>query len=143
MADQAFLVFHGGVVLLVGMLVGFPYGAAKVAGKDPVKEQNWRLAHNQNLQNGMLLLLVGACASLLQLGAGLAFMAWLLIAAAYCDMLALFIRAKTGHAGLLPSGPLANVIVFALFGGVLVGQLAGAVIFIYGAWQAMVHGAPS
>jgi hypothetical protein len=137
MTDQAALVFHGGVVLLVGMLVGFPYGAVQVAGKDPVKEQNWRLAHNQNLQNGMLLLIVGACAGLLQLGAGRTVMAWLFIFAAYCDMAALFIRARTGYTGRLPSGPLPNAATFALFCGVLVGQLGGALLFIYGAWRAI------
>ena len=33
-ASSILLVFHGGVVVLVGMLTGFPYGAAIVKGAD-------------------------------------------------------------------------------------------------------------
>jgi CDP-diglyceride synthetase len=139
---QSALVLHGGVVLLVGLLVGFPYGAAVVAKAEPASVQNWRLAHVQNIQNGMLLLLIAACSSYLRLSLEVAaLMAWLLIGAAYCDMLALFIRAATGHPGLLPKSPLPNVLVFALFGLTLVGQLSGICIFVFGAWRAMTTSA--
>ena len=138
---QSPLALHGGVVLLVGLLVGFPYGAALVAKADPVSVQNWRVAHVQNLQNGMLLLLVAACSSYLHLSLCVAnLMAWLLIAAAYCDMLAWFIRATTGHPGLWPTPPLPNVLVFALFGLTVAGQLSGICILVLGAWRAMNAG---
>lgn len=139
---QGVLVLHGGVVLLVGLLVGFPYGAALVAKTDPVSVQNWRVAHVQNLQNGMLLLLIAACSTSLRLSQGAAgLMAWLLVVAAYCDMLAWFIRAATGHSGLLPTPPLPNRLVFALFGVTGAGQLVGLCIFLFGAWEAVTAGA--
>ena len=110
------LTLHGGILLLVGMLGGLGYGAVLVWGMDAEAIANWRIVHVQNLQNGMLLLLVAACAGFTALSSG-AFRAitWILVVAAYCDGTAWFIRAATGHTGVMPGPPVANQIVFALF----------------------------
>ncbi len=129
------LVLNGALVFFVGMLVGIPYGIIRVRKSNPEAAENWRVSHAQNLQNGLLLLLVGACAPYLTLpGLAMQSMVYLLVIAAYADMVAWLIRPVTGHAGLVPELPLANFAVFACFGVTLLGQFAGIALLIYGAW---------
>lgn len=131
----ATLVLHGGVVFFVGMLAGLPYGVLRVRGGTPESLDNWRVAHVQNLQNGFLLLVAGACTSYLELPAlATAVLVYSLVVAAYTDMGAWLIRPVTGHAGLLPTPPIANIAAFALFSITLLGQFIGVAIFIYGAF---------
>jgi hypothetical protein len=63
----ATLVLHGAIVFFVGMLAGLPYGVLRARGGTPESLDNWRVAHVQNLQNGFLLLIVGACTRYLEL----------------------------------------------------------------------------
>ena len=132
------LVLHGGLLLFVGMAVGVPYALAAIADAGSEAAANWRVAHVQNLQNGMLLLLVAACSSYLALSTS-AFqaMTWILVVAAYCDMVGWFVRAMTGHRGLEPKPPAANLLVCALFGLTALGQFVGILVFIFGAWRAL------
>ena len=128
---------NGAIVFFAGMLAGFPYGLVLVAKNDSQAESNWRIAHSQNLQNGMLLLLVGACLPYLTLSQlSTELLLWSLVAAAYLDMTAWFIRATTGHSGLVPEPPLLNLVVVSLFGLTVIGQIVGIGIFIFGAWSA-------
>lgn len=128
------LVLNGAIVFFVGMIVGFPYGAVRVRGGDAETASNWRISHTQNLQNGLLLLVIGACAPYVTLSTlELQAMVYLLVTAAWCDMLAWLIRPLTGHEGLLPAPPAANFAVFALFGITVLGQLIGIALLIYGA----------
>jgi len=130
------LLLNGGLVFFVGMLVGVPYGVLRVRGESEETLDNWRVSHAQNLQNGMLLLIVGVCASYLELSATLmATMTWLLVAAVYCDMVAWWIRPLTGHKGLVPDPPPLNILAFGLFNLTLIGQFSGMALFIYGAWS--------
>lgn len=117
------------------MLAGLPYGVLRVRGGTPESLNNWRVAHVQNLQNGFLLLVVGACTIYLELSdSATALMVYLLVVAAYTDMGAWLIRPVTGHAGLLPTPPIANVATFVLFSVTLLGQFIGMTVFIYGAY---------
>ena len=140
----ATLVLHGSVVFFAGMLAGLPYGALRVRGGTPESLNNWRVAHVQNLQNGLLLLIAGACTSYLDLAAAAAaVMVYSLVIAAYTDMGAWLIRPITGHTGLLPTPPIANVAAFILFSVTLLGQFIGVAIFIYGAFERWAsQGAP-
>ena len=54
--DQATaaLLLNGAIVFLVGMLAGLPYGVIRGRKNSPEAEANWRVAHTQNLQNGLL-----------------------------------------------------------------------------------------
>ena len=132
------LVLHGGIVLFVGMLAGLRYGAALVRDPDTPTARDWRIVHVQNLQNGMLLLLAAACASYLRLSpSALSLMAWLFVVSAYTDMAAWFVRAGTGHSGMLPTPPAGNVVVFALFGVTMLGQFGAVALLVFGAWKAL------
>jgi len=131
----ATLLLNGAAVFFAGMLAGLPYGVLRVRQNRPEAEANWRIAHVQNLQNGLLLLLIGVSVPHLELTAlAMQSMVYLLVLAAYCDMAAFVIRPVTGHAGLLPEPPAANLAVFALFSVTLVGQFVGVALVIYGAW---------
>jgi len=131
----AVLLLNGAVVFFVGMLVGIPYGLLRARQSNPEAQENWRVSHAQNLQNGFLLLIVGVCASHLDLSdLAMQAMVYLLVVAAYCDMAAWLIRPVTGHTGFLPAPPAANLAAFALFGITLLGQFAGIGLLIYGAW---------
>jgi len=131
----ATLVLHGSVVFFAGMLAGLPYGVLRVRGGTPESLDDWRVGHVQNLQNGLLLLIAGACTSYLDLSeAAAAVMVYSLVISAYTDMGAWLIRPITGHTGLLPTPPIANVAVFILFSVTLLGQFIGVAILIYGAF---------
>lgn len=131
----AVLVLNGAIVFFVGMLVGIPYGVLRVRGASAAAQDNWRIAHVQNLQNGLLLLVVAACTPYTELPmSATAFMVYSLVVAAYCDMAAWLIRPLTGHTGFLPEPPTPNLLVFALFSVTLLGQFSGFSTFIYGAW---------
>ncbi len=130
------LILNGAIVFFVGMLVGLPYGVLRARGGSEEALDNWRISHVQNLQNGMLLLIAGVCASYIDLSASLlGFMTLVLVVAAYTDMGAWIIRPLTGHTGVLPDPPAANRAVFGLFNITLLGQFVGIAILIYGAWS--------
>ena len=102
--------------------------------------RTWPRVHHGPLNflsaNGFLLLIVGACASHLELSSFIFLaMTTLLIAAAYTDMVAWLVRPITGHAGLLPEMPVANMVVFVCFSLTIVGQLVGFSLFVFGAWS--------
>ena len=135
----AVLVLNGGIVFFVGMLAGLPYGVLRVRGASDQTLDDWRVAHVQNLQNGLLLLIAGACTVYVELSPfATTVMVWLLVVAAYCDMGAWFIRPITGHSGLLPEPPVANAVAFTLFSATIVGQFAGVGLFVFGAAQRWV-----
>ena len=132
----AVLLLNGSLVLFMGMVVGVPYGVLRAKDARPESHENWRISHSQNIQNGMLLLLVAACVPHVELSEPtLRAMVYLLVVAAYTDMAAWLIRPITGQSGLLPAGPPANLAVFALFGITVVGQFGGIALLIWGAWS--------
>mgnify|MGYP003694112701 CR=1 FL=1 len=55
---RARLVFHGAVVVMLGLLAGFPH-AFVLTGQLVGEERAWRMAHLEGLLNGMLMMLAG------------------------------------------------------------------------------------
>ena len=60
---RARLVFHGAVVVMLGLLAGFPH-AFVLTGQIAGEERAWRMAHLEGLLNGMLVLLAAAVSRL-------------------------------------------------------------------------------
>ena len=90
---QALMIAHAGLVLLLGMIAGFPFlfhliGEIRVwplpialAIQIPGSEQGWRAAHVGNILNGTMLLAVAAAFHRVTLSPGLRkAVAWSLIA---------------------------------------------------------------
>lgn len=58
------LLFHGSIVLLVGLLCGIPYGIAIVRRKNEDLIRAWKLAHGSLSLGGATMLAIAGCISL-------------------------------------------------------------------------------
>src|SRR5262245_17297805 len=109
------LVFHGAVVILLGLAAGFPF-AFVITGSLAGSERAWRMAHLEGVLNGLLLLAVAGVAERLTLATrGQAALAWALVITAYGNLLASVLAATYGVRGLEPGGPASNTLVYLLF----------------------------
>lgn len=133
---RARLVFHGAVVVLLGLLAGFPH-AFVLTGQLAGEERAWRMAHLEGLLNGMLAMLAAAVSGSLVLSAQQ--QTWLvrsLVAAAYGNVVASVLGATFGVRGLALAGPPANVVMNLLFWVAIGGVFAGVGLLIAGAANA-------
>jgi len=127
------LALHGLIVILSGLLVGFPYAMA-ISGDLGGEVRAWRMAHLEGILNGLLMLAVAAAGRLLVLGPRQtrALVVGLLVAG-YGNVVASVLGAATGVRGLSATGPVANFVVFVLFTAAIVGVGVGLVLAIQGA----------
>lgn len=136
--DQAFVVFHGAVVLLVGSLFDFPVAEAVEQASHSAA---WSTAHNALTAGGVMLIALGAALPAVSLGPrGDAWLRGSLVAAGYGAILGLGIGAVTGHKGFHLGGPALNVV--ALLGNLAVvwGSLVGVGLFGWGALATLRRG---
>jgi hypothetical protein len=129
------LVLHSTVVLLVGLILGAPYGSA-INQKAPERVvQAWRLVHGTLPMGASIGLAVAAVLSSLRVGATMKWLlAWSWIVSNYSFTLSLTVAAIVGHRGLTMDRPLANRVVFV---GNTIGagtSLAGALVLLYAAY---------
>jgi hypothetical protein len=131
------MVFHGAIVVMLGLLAGFPH-AFVVTGQLAGEERAWRMAHLEGLLNGMLVMLTAAVAGSLDLTATQQrWLAWSLVAAAYGNVVASVLGASAGVRGLALTGPPANAVMNLLFWVAIAGILAGVALVIVGARNAV------
>lgn len=131
------LVFHGAVVVLLGLLAGFPH-AFVLTGQLAGEERAWRMAHLEGLLNGMLTMLAGAAGGSLVLSARQErWLLWSLVAAAYGNVVASILGASLGVRGLALTAPPANAIMNLLFWVAIAGVFVGVGILIAGAAAAV------
>jgi hypothetical protein len=110
-ADRSRLVFHGAIVLFVGLLCGFP----AVAGVVVEALQGWHKAHLSIVVLGLwLLATAGIYPSLLLSKRHPNALNCSLFVAGYCLTVANILMAITGMHGFRPTGPAANWAVFSL-----------------------------
>lgn len=133
---RARLVFHGAVVVMLGLLAGFPH-AFVLTGQIAGEERAWRMAHLEGLLNGMLMMLAGVSGGALVLSASQqTWLLWSLVAAGYGNVIASVLGATFGVRGLGLAGPPANAIMNVLFWIAIGGILAGVGRLIAGARNA-------
>lgn len=133
---RARLVFHGAVVVMLGLLAGFPH-AFVLTGQIAGEERAWRMAHLEGLLNGMLMMLAAAVAGSLALSPRQwTWLFWSLVAAGYGNVVASVLGATFGVRGLALAAPPANVIMNLLFWVAIGGILAGVGLLIVGARNA-------
>jgi hypothetical protein len=135
-------VLHGTTTLLLGMLSGVPMAFAITGGWGEDAVRAWRTAHLGVVSAGVMLLALAPALQHVSLGAGAA--AWVvraLLAAAYAAAIGLPLGAASGVRGLVPGGPVANVVVLACNTVLALGSLAGAGLVFGGALRRL-HGAP-
>ena len=127
------MVFHGAVVILLGMLAGFPY-ALVVTGSLQGSERAWRMTHLEGVLNGLVLIAVAGVGRRLTLGARQqTVLAWALIVTGYGNVVAAAIAATLNVRGLSPGGSFGNTLVYLLFMVAVVGIFVGLVLVAHGA----------
>ena len=130
------MVFHGAVVMLFGMLAGFPY-AFVVTGDLPGSERAWRMAHLEGTLNGLVLLAVAGIGERLVLPArGAPVLAWALILTGYGNVVAAILGATFQVRGLVPGGSVVNTVVYTLFIVAIAGIFVGLGLVALGAGRA-------
>jgi hypothetical protein len=136
------LILHGGIILLVGLLSGIPFGRAVVHGKPEATVRGWRVAHSGITLGGVLLLALSSAVPHLQLSiSARALLVWAFIASSYGFAVALPLGAHYGHRGLSYVPPFLNRMVY--LGNIIgvAGSLVGAFILLWGAYAAL-YGSP-
>jgi hypothetical protein len=127
------LLLHGAIVLVVGLLAGFPFLAAIVAGWGGETQRPWRVAHTVLVIDGMMLLLAGLVLPHAALGATASAVAtWALVASAYGFVFALVGGAITGIRGLTPRPWGLNTVLYLGHAIGAAGSLVGTVLLAYG-----------
>jgi hypothetical protein len=126
------LVFHGAVVLLIGLLCGAPYGRAVIRNAPEHIVRAWRVAHGSIPLGAALMFAIAAVLSHLRGTDSLKWVeALLLIVSSYAFCFSLPLAAIVGHRGLSSGGPTSAKLVYA---GNMVGavsSLAAAVVLLY------------
>ena len=133
-----YLVFHGTIILLIGLLCGAPYGRAITSRAATHIVHGWRVAH-LSLPIGAILML--AVAPLLPAfavaGAIKQLIAAMLIVSGYSFSVALPLAAMVGERGLSARGPLTAKVVFA---GNLLGaatSLLASLALVYASFESL------
>jgi hypothetical protein len=130
---RARTVYHGAVVIMLGLLAGFPY-AFVLTGQLAGDERAWRMAHLEGLLNGMLVLLAAAVSGALVLSTRQhAWLAGSLVVAAYGNVIASTLGATFGVRGLDLAGPAMNAVMNLLFWIAIVAVFAGVSLMVVGA----------
>ena len=137
-APARYLIFHGAIVLLYGLLMGAPYARAINRGAPANIVHSWRVTH-ASIPMGAIVML--AIASVLSATAAPQPIKWFiavsLIVSAYAFCFSLPLAATVGHRGLSYKGPVSAKFVFA---GNLLGSLGSALAaigFLYAAYVSL------
>jgi len=129
--DQAIVVFHGAIVLLIGSFFGFPVVSAAESGSTTLHA--WTSAHAAITAGGVMLIALGAGLHLVTLGSrAQSWLRWSLVVTGYGAIVGLGIGASTGMRGFSPSGPPLNLLAFLGNMGVVWGSTVGVGLFLWG-----------
>ena len=136
--SSRYLVFHGTVVLLIGLLCGAPYGRAINGNAAGHIAHSWRVAH-LSLPIGAILMFAVAMllGSFAVAGAVKQWIVVLLVVSGYSFCVSLPLAAMVGKRGLTPTGPLTAKAVFL---GNLLGALTSllaALALVYAAFKSL------
>jgi hypothetical protein len=133
------LLFHGAIVLLIGLLSGIPYGSAITRKQDESVIRGWRVAHAGLAQGGTLLIAIAAVLSYLTLPPVLTLiLVWAAAISGYGFCIALPYGAYVGQRGLSAAGPTQNRVVYAGNMVGAIGSLISTIILIVGCLMALL-----
>lgn len=132
------LLFNGAVVLLAGILVGFPLWRVIEQDGAGSTYHAWRVAHATLIAQGlwMLAIAVGLCRLALS-NSAIWIVVWSMVAAGYGFVFAMTLGAWTRRRGLSPKPWGINTLLFAGHAVGVVGSLVAAVLILYGALHAI------
>jgi hypothetical protein len=114
------LVFHGAVVLVIGLLCGAPYGRAINRNAPAHVVNSWRVAHASLPMGALIMLAIGPILSTLAVSDAIKWVVAIsLIVSSYAFCFSLPLAAIVGHRGLSSDGPVAAKLVY-------IGNILGA-----------------
>ena len=132
------LVFHGLLLVVLGMLVGLPFHNAITQHSGPDTERAWRVTHTSLVGGGALYLGLAAVAQYLVLSRrAAAFAVWSLVFAAYAFALGFVVGPAVGARGLEAVGPPLHIVVFGVLAVALLFALVAMFVFLWGAYAAL------
>jgi uncharacterized membrane protein len=128
-----FVMVHGSIVLLLGVLTGFPFWVAIIRESDRSTVRAWRVAHTTLISSGLAILVVGLMAPYISLTSALgSVLAWGMVVSGYSFAFAMVLGAITGSRALTVKPIGLNTILFVghLVGGA--GAIIGVCVLVYG-----------
>jgi hypothetical protein len=129
------LVAHGVIVIVLGLLAGFPF-AFVITGGLQGDLRAWRMAHMEGVLNGLMMIALGAAGGLVALGPAEGRWLWAgLLVAGYGNIIASVIGATYGVRGLAFEPPVSNIVVFLLFTAAIVGVFVSLWLACAGAFR--------
>jgi hypothetical protein len=132
------MLFHGAIVLFLGLLFGLPFGVALTAGWGDEAVRAWRVAHSGSVTVGLMVIAIGAVLNRLLLGdAAVSVLVWSLVASAYSFTFGVVVAATGGVRGLKAAGPALNWVVFVAYLVGSLGMLLGLALMIRGVYAAL------
>ena len=132
------LLFHGAIVMLIGLLSGIPYGLAITRKKDESVIRAWRVAHSGLAMGGTTMIAVAATITMLDINAiALFILVWSSVISGYGFCIALPYGAWVGHRGLAVGKTVQSNIVY--FGNTVGawGSLVSTIALIFGCLESM------
>lgn len=129
------MIFHGTVVLVIGLLSGFPFLFGIVRGAEARKVEAWRAAHTGLCSTGVMTIAMGAALGMWAIPGLTAQVAtWSIVIGGYGIALAMTLAAASGSRGLVAGGSLSNKVVYAAYMTGVPATLIGAFAFLWLAW---------
>lgn len=130
------MIFHGTVVLVIGLLSGFPFLFGIVRGAEARKVEAWRAAHTGLCSTGVMAIAMGAALRMWAMPSAAAQVAtWGIVVGSYGIALAMTLAAASGSRGLVAGGSLSNKIVYVAYMTGVPATLIGTFAFLWLAWQ--------
>ena len=127
----AYLLFNGSIVIMVGLVLGFPLRSAIIKKNGDMNA--WRVAHSVLLMDGLLMLVVGLTLPYLSLDKrAIWLLVWSLVAAGYAFMVTFTVGAWKGIRGLTMKPFGLNTILFAAHVIGAFGSLVGIAVAMFG-----------
>jgi len=126
------LIFHGAIILLLGLIAGAPYGRAILKKRSEDTIHIWRMAHLSLPIAAILLFAIASFVHYLEVGNQTQWsIAILFIVSSYAFCFAMFVGAPSGERGLTFRGPvIAKVAHVGHMIGVLT-SLVGGILLVY------------
>ena len=133
------VIFHGAVVVLLGLAAGFPF-AFVILGTMAGDQRAWRMAHLEGVLNGVVMFAVTAVSGRLALSGGLqTLLAWCLVVTGYGNVVASILAASLGVRGLEAGGSVGNTVVYVLFVVAVVTITVAMALLAFGARRSVTE----
>ena len=133
-----YLLFHGSIVLLVGLLCGMPYGIAITRKQGDEVIRAWKLAHGSLSLGGTTMIAMAAILSGLQVSEAIRWLlAVTLAVSGYGFCFALTLEPFVGDRGLSWTGAWSNKVIFV---GNFIGALSsliGSIVLVYASYVSL------